>query len=408
MTSPEQPLRILAHTSAVPRIRRELTRRNLFGLAAAAGGAGVLSACGDGGSGGGGSSNATAVPTDAPASQVATGGPLEGSISMYSWGDYDAPEVLESFTKSKGPKITTDSFGSNEELISKLVASKGTGGYDIVVPTGAFIPQMVQNELLAPINKELIPNLEYMDPQFLGQSWDPENNYSICKAWGTTGFVYDTTKITRELTTWDDFIDAATNEASGKVSVLDDPAEVTGIYYWANGIDWNTTKAEDLDAAEDFVVNTLAPHIAAFDSYPGGQAIPQSTHWLMQVWNGDARIGIQESKDPDKWQWVLGSPATELWMDNWAIAAGAPHPEAAHAFINYVLTPENQLKNVDYIGYHTGAKDIEAQAEKEGLEMLDLVFFTPEQIATMKTGEVNDAQQRTVDIWNKAKAAAGA
>lgn len=73
-----------------------------------------------------------------------------------------------------------------------------------------------------------------------------------------------------------------------------------------------------------------------------------------------------------------------------------------------MLTPENQLKNVDYIGYHTGAKDIQPAAEKAGLEMLDMVFFSPEQIATMKTGEVNEAQQRTVDIWNKAKAAAGA
>ncbi|NHA69331.1 polyamine ABC transporter substrate-binding protein [Phycicoccus flavus] len=407
MTGSDAPLRILAHTSAVPRIRREVTRRGLFGLAAA-GGAGLLSACGGGSGSGSGGAAATVVPSGPPPSQIATGGPLENAISMYSWGDYDAPKVLKGFTKDEGPTITTDSFGSNEELISKLVASKGTGGYDIVVPTGAFIPQMVQNGLLAPINKELIPNLQYMDPAFLGQAWDPENNYSICKAWGTTGFVYDTTKISRDLTTWKDFIDAAQNEASGKTSVLDDPAEVTGIYYWANGIDWNTTDSAQIDACETFVVDELAPHIAAFDSYPGGQAIPQGTQWLMQVWNGDARIGIMESKTPENWKWVLGSPATELWMDNWAIAEGAPHPEAAHAFIDYVLTPENQLANVDYIGYHTGAKDIEAKAKDEGLEMLDLVFFTPEQIETMKTGEVNDAQQRTVDIWNKAKAAAGA
>jgi spermidine/putrescine transport system substrate-binding protein len=208
--------------------------------------------------------------------------------------------------------------------------------------------------------------------------------------------------------TWQDFLDAAQNEASGKMSVLDDPAEVTGLYFWANGIDWNTTDAADLDACEDFVVNTLAPHIAAFDSYPGGSAIPQATHALMQVWNGDARIGIMESADPDRWVWRLGSPSTELWMDNWAIATGAPNPEAAHAFINYVLTPENSLAELDYIGYHTGGTGIQETAESEGLEMLDLVFFTPEQLKTMKTGEVTEAQQRVVEIWNKAKAAAGA
>jgi spermidine/putrescine transport system substrate-binding protein len=304
--------------------------------------------------------------------------------------------------------VRVDSFGSNEELIAKLVAAKGTGGYDIIVPTGVFIPQMVENGLIAKLNKDLIPNIQYMDPAYLGREWDPKNEYSICKAWGTTGFVYDKTVITRELKTWGDFLDCAQKEASGKTSVLDDPAEITGMYYWANGINWNTTDTAEIDACEDFIVNTLAPHIAAFDSYPGSGAIPNATAALIEVWNGDARQGMINSSDPDRWQWVLGSPATELWMDNWAIAASAPHPEAAHAFINYVLTPENALLELDYIGYHTGAKDIQATAEAEGLEMLDLVFFTPEQLATMQDGEVNEAQERTVDIWNKAKAAAGA
>lgn len=391
----QSPLRILASAEAAPIIRRELSRRRFLSFAAAASGAGLLAAC-----------SSPGASTSAGAQ--ATGGELESALNIYTWGDYDSPDVIAAFTSELGPKVTMDSYGSNEELISKLVAAKGTSGYDIIVPTGAFIPQMIENGLIQKLNKDLLPNLEYMDPAFLGRNWDPENEYSICKAWGTTGFVYDKTVITRELTTWNDFLDAAQNEASGRTSLLDDPAEVTGIYYWANGIDWNTTDQAEIDACEDFIVNTLAPNISAFDSYPGGQAIPQATQVLLQAWNGDARIGILESPDPDRWQWVLGSPATELWMDNWAIPAGAPHPEAAHAFIDYTMTPENQLLQVDYIGYHTGAAGIEEAAEAAGLEMLDLVFFTPEQIETMRDGEVNEAQQRTVDIWNKAKAAAGA
>lgn len=395
MSAERSPLRILASTSAAPIIAKELSRRRFLSFAAAAGGTVFLAAC-------------SSPSGNAGSSPQASGGPLEDKLSIYSWGDYDAPSVLEDFTATLGPAITLDSFASNEEMISKLVAAKGTSGYDIIVPTGPFIPQMIENGLLTKLNRELIPNISYMDPAFLGQAWDPENEYSICKAWGTTGFVYDKTVITRELTTWNDFIDAAQNEASGKTSLLDDPAPMSGIYYWANGIDWNTTDAADLDACEEFMVNEMAPHVTAFDSYPGGAAIPQATHALMQAWNGDARIGIQESDEPERWQWVLGAPDTELWMDNWAIAAGAPHPEAAHAFINFVLTPENSLAELDYIGYHTGATDIQPAAEAAGIEMLDLVFFTPEQIATMHTGEVTSAQQRIVDIWNNTKAAAGA
>jgi spermidine/putrescine transport system substrate-binding protein len=394
MTEHRNHVRILASESAAKVIRSELSRRRFLTFAAAAGATGVLAAC----SPGGGTSNAP----------QATGGELENELSIYTWGDYDSPDVLAAFTDELGPTITLDSFASNEELISKLVAAKGTSGYDIVVPTGVFIPQMIENGLLQELNLDLIPNLEFMDPAFLGRAWDPDNAYSICKAWGTTGYVYDTTLITRQLSSWADFLDAAQNEASGKTSVLDDPGDLTGMYFWANGIDWNTTDEAELTAAEEYLVGTLAPNIAAFDSYPGGAAIPQATHVLMQVWNGDARIGILESPDPERWQWVFPGPETEIWMDNWAIAAGAPNPEAAHAFINYVLEPENSLAELDYIGYHTGATGIEEAAAEAELPMLDLVFFTPEQIETMREGEVNEAQQRRVDIWNKTKAAAGA
>jgi spermidine/putrescine transport system substrate-binding protein len=394
MTQPRSPLRILAPEGAAPAIVRELSRRRFLSLAAIAGGATVLAACAPGGSG-------------SPAPQ-ATGGDLEDSLSVYTWAEYDAPEVVEAFTADLGPKVTLDSYGSNEELIAKLVAAKGTSGYDIVVPTGVFIPQMIEQGLLQKLNKDLLPNLSNMDPAFLGRAWDPNNDYSICKAWGTTGYVYDKTVITRELTTWADFLDAAQNEASGKTSVLDDPGDLTGIYFWANGIDWNTDDEAELAACEEYLVTSLAPHLSAFDSYPGGSAIPQGTQVLMQSWNGDARLGILESPDPDRWQWVLGGPDTEIWMDNWAIAAGAPHPEAAHAFINFILAPENALVELDYIGYHTGAKDIEQAAADEGLPMLDFVFFTPEQVETMHEGEVNEAQERRVEIWNATKAAAGA
>ena len=369
MPESRTPVRILAHENAVPVIARELSRRRFLSFAAAAGGAALLAACAPSGG--------------AKSSPQATGGALESSLSVYTWGDYDSPDVVAGFTSELGPKVTLDSYSSNEELIAKLIAAKGTSGYDIVVPTGVFIPQMIENGLLTKFNKDLLPNLANMDPASLGRAWDPGNDYSVCKAWGTTGFVYDKRVITRELTTWNDFFDAAQNEASGKTSMSDDPAGIIGSYFWARGEDWNTTDEAALAACRDFLVNEIAPHIAAFDSYPGTNAIPQGTQVLMQAWNGDARLGLLESSDPDRWQWVLPGPETELWMDNWAIAAGAPHPEAAHAFIDYSMSPESLSLNLDYIGYNVGGKDMEAAAEAAGLELTELIFFTDEQLATM-------------------------
>jgi spermidine/putrescine transport system substrate-binding protein len=394
MDQTRNTLRMLAPEAATPRILRELSRRRFLSLAALAGGATVLAACTPSGNG-------------SPAPQ-ATGGDLEGNLSIYTWGDYDSPDVVSGFTSELGPKVTLDSYSSNEELIAKLIAAKGTSGYDIVVPTGVFIPQMIENGLLEKFNKDLLPNISNMDPAFLGRSWDPGNDYSICKAWGTTGYVYDKNVIGRELTTWADFFDAAQNEASGNTSMSDDPAGVVGAYFWANGINWNTEDPDELEAARKFLVETIAPHISAFDSYPGTNAIPQGTQALMQAWNGDARLGIMESSEPDRWQWVLPGPETELWMDNWAIAAGAPHPEAAHAFINYSMTPENLMLNLDYIGYNVGGKDMEQAAIEAGVEMPELIFFDPALLETMYEQELNDSQTTRVEIWNEMKAAAGA
>ncbi|MEV8024112.1 spermidine/putrescine ABC transporter substrate-binding protein [Microbacterium sp. NPDC080220] len=395
MTEPN-PIRVLAHADAIPFIRREISRRQVLSLAALGGAAALLAACAPGG----GSSTG-------PQAQ-ASGGALEDALSVYTWGDYDSPDVVSGFTSSLGPKVSLDSYSSNEELIAKLVAAKGTSGYDIVVPTGVFIPQMIENGLLTKLNKDLLPNLSNLDPSSLARAWDPENEYSVCKAWGTTGFVYDKTVITRELTTWSDFFDAAQNEASGRTSMSDDPAGIIGAYFWANDLDWNTEDADELEACRAFLVNEIAPHISAFDSYPGTNAIPQGTQVLMQAWNGDARLGLLESSDPDRWQWVLPGPVTELWMDNWAIAAGAPHPEAAHAFINYSLTPESLMLSLDYIGYNVGGKDMQSEAEGAGMELTDLIFFTEAQLATMHEQQLNDSQTTRVEIWNEMKAAAGA
>lgn len=389
----QPPVRVLANATSARKIGAELTRRGFLATALAASGAVLFTAC---------------APQKASAASQANGGPLEDKLSIYTWSDYDNPDLLSAFTKKKGPKIVVDAFNSNEELVAKLVAARGTSGYDIVVPTGPFILPMAENGLLERLNLDLIPNFRTMNPHFIHRTFDPKNEYSICKAWGTTGFAYDKTVIKRELTGWADFIDAAQNEASGKTSLLDDPAPMCGIYFWSHGIDWNTTDEKRLADCEAFMTKEIAPHVISFDSAPGGQIIPQATAALVQVYNGDARTGIAASKNPERWQWVLGAPATEIWMDNWSIAKGAPHPEAAHAFINFIIAPDVQVKQMDYIGYDTGVEGNQQRAEEAGLENLDMVFFTEEQIATMHEGKFTKAQERIVAIWNATKAAAGA
>ena len=117
--------------------------------------------------------------------------------------------------------------------------------------------------LLQELDLSRIPNFKNLDTPYTNQPWDPGNKHSVCKDWGSTGWIYDKSIVSTDVKTWQDFIDVAMGEASGNVSVLDAPADLCGIYFWANGIDWTTTDEAQLAACEDFMVNQFASHIKA-------------------------------------------------------------------------------------------------------------------------------------------------
>lgn len=394
MTDSPDQIRALVPTS----FARHISRRGFLSGLAAASALPALAACG----GSSGSSGKTSA-----ASAGAGSGKLGSSLSVYTWGAYDNPKTFTNFTSALGPKVSISSYDSNPELIAKLVSAKGTSGYDIVVPTGPYVPQMVANQLLMELDHSKLPNLKNYDSAYLGKPWDKGNKHSVPKDWGSTGFVYDTTKITRPMTTWNDFLAAAQNEASGRTSLLDDSDEFVGLYFFAHDMDWTTTNQSDLKKCSAFLVDKLASHIQKFDSYPGsGGGMPKGEYTLMQAWNGDARQGFLAAKDPSKYKWVLPQPASHLWIDNWSIAAGAPHPDAAHAFINYVLNPDHSLLEIEFIGYNTAIKGTKAKAKAAGLKYLDMIYFTEAQVAKLQSGAVNSATQTHVSILNAAKPAA--
>jgi spermidine/putrescine transport system substrate-binding protein len=411
MTNPDRPIRVLMSADTARHLGTELSRRRLFGIAGSAALAAFLASCGDDDDDAAGTSAAasdTGGDTGSSPATVAAQGSGDSSatsFNLFTWAEYDDPEVLDTFGD-----IEITIFNSNEEAIQKLVTAGGNGGFDVMCPTGVYIPQLVGEDLLQELDLSRIPNFKNLDTPYTNQPWDPGNKHSVCKDWGSTGWIYDKSVVTREIKTWADFIDVAMNEASGNVSLLDAPNDLCGVYFWANGIDWNTTDPADLAACEDFMVNQLAPHIKAFDSYPGIN-LAQGNYALSQAWNGDARQGLVSVQaaggDPNDYGWAaVGAPETELWMDNWCILKDAENVDAAYNFINYILDPAVSAKEIAFHGYNTAVKG-SREALPADAPFLDMVYFTDEEVSRMRAGSL-DNQDAVVEIYNKVKAGAGA
>ncbi len=412
MTNPDRPMRVLMSADAARHLGTELSRRRLFGIAGSAALAAFLASCGgDDDDDAGGTSGAASDTGSSTGGTTATvpaqgsGDSSANSFNLFTWAEYDDPEVMSAFGN-----IEITIYNSNEEAIQKLVTAGGNSGFDMMCPTGTYIPQLVGEDLLQPLDLTRITNFKNLDKPYTNQPWDPGNKYSICKDWGSTGWIYDKTIIDREITTWSDFIDVAMNEASGSVSVLDAPNELTGLYFWANDIDWTTTDPAQLAACEDSMVNQFAQHVKAFDSYPGIN-LTQGNYALSQVWNGDARQGLLSIQaaggDPADYGYAaVGAPKSELWMDTWVIFKGAANVDAAYNFMNYILQPEVSAKEIAFHGYNTAVLG-SREALPADTPFLDMVYFTDEEVSRMVAGSL-DNQDAIVEIYNKVKAAAGA
>ena len=397
MTKKGESLRILAHESVADSVSRNvadaMSRRRFLGAMGAAAATAALAGCGDKVY-----NYYQSVPT---ASTL-----VERRLNLYTWADYTDPQLLSAWGDT-----SVAIFNSAEDLVAQLTAANGKSGYDIIVPTGMFIPELVRRELVEQLDLSKIPNFNQLDTQYTDQEWDRKNTYSVCKAWGTVGWLYDSSVVTAPITTWMDFIEVAKGEASGKTILIDAPINSTALYFWANNIEWDNDNEEAMEACEKFLLDEMAPTLLGLDSAPQG-IILDTPPALMQVFNGDARrclIALKEAgRDVSNWKWGVGAPKTELWMDNYCIVKGARHKEAAYDYINFMLDPLNSARDAMFIGNHTGSASL-SELLPPDVPFKEFMFFTDEELALMVPGKYTAGLDKAIEIHGKLreKTAAG-
>ena len=67
-----------------------------------------------------------------------------------------------------------------------------------------MVQRMIENDLLAEINYENVPNLKYIDDIYMEMSkqYDPENKYSVPYLWGTVGILYNKKMVDEPVDSW--------------------------------------------------------------------------------------------------------------------------------------------------------------------------------------------------------------
>jgi putrescine transport system substrate-binding protein len=307
----------------------------------------------------------TAAPgAEAAKEPAAAAAPAEEKVvNVYNWSDYIDPAMLEKFTAETGIKVNYDVFDSNEVLQTKLLA--GNTGYDVVVPSASFLEVQIKAGVFQKLDKSKLPNWQYLDPGILERvaRHDPGNEYAVNHMWGTDAIGFNVAKVkaidpNAPVDSWSLILDPkwSSKFKDCGISVLDAPDEVVGVVLAFLGKDPNSENPDDLKAAEE-VLMKIRPNIRMIHSSQYIDALANGEICIALGWSGDilmAKSRAEEAGQGVEIAMTVPKDGTIIWFDMYAIPADAPHPDNAHAFINFMMKPEVAAANSNFVHYATG------------------------------------------------------
>ena len=251
-------------------------------------------------------------------------------LNVFNWSSYVAPDTIPNFEREFRVRVRYAVYESNEEMLARVFS--GNSGWDVVFPTHYFVRPMLEQGLLAPLRHEWLPNLGSLDPRFRSPAWDPELRWCAPYMWSGTGIAYNR-KLSPAPSSWAALWDS---RLAGRMTMLDDPAEVLGAALEKLGLSVNSTKPEELRRAEKEAI-AQKPLVRAYLNAEVRDQLVAGDVLAAQLWGTTAQQAMDASQDL---AFVYPSEGFPLYADTAVVLKESRRAELAHRFIDYLLRPE--------------------------------------------------------------------
>jgi spermidine/putrescine transport system substrate-binding protein len=278
--------------------------------------------------------------TEAPAAEPAVG----GTLRLLTWEGYAPSSMVDKFTQETGIKVELTYIGDNNELITKLAATEGYG-FDLAQPTLNWVTTaQEQFGIYQPIDmsklkvEQFMPSL--LDSTEKGTTFEGAT-YAVPFNWGTTALIINTELAPEAGSTYMDLCDEA---YQGRISYR---AKYDSFYMFGFGLGLDPYgKVNDEAAYRDVMEQILAKMIECkplVKTYWGSRQenedlIKSNEVWVSSGWDA---TGWSLSMENPKIKYLVPQEGAVGWVDTFAITAGSENIDAAYAWINFIMQPEN-------------------------------------------------------------------
>lgn len=372
------------------------------------------------------------------------------TLKVYNWADYiDETNVLDKFPEwykeqtGEDVEILYKTFDINESMLTEIEV--GCEDYDVVCPSEYIIERMLRNNLLLPIQKDLIPDsLQYFHNvapfavekfQLMAPAGSNINveDYTVGYMWGTTGWLFNTDKVSREeLTSWDALLNPKFNNHIYVKDAFRDVYSVLVLYAFREDVKAGRVSAQDLVAnltqeridSVGAILRAAKNNIAGWEVDFGKEEMTKGKMWLNLSWSGDAQWAIDEAAEMGiTLDYIVPEEGSNVWFDGWVIPKYAVNTKAATYFINYLCMPENAIYNMEEIGYVSviaTPEVLEWANDPESWDAIDASYFFgegadsvflnpvfyPDRSVIERCALMHDAGEQSealLNMWNQVK-----
>ncbi|MGO8971916.1 MAG: extracellular solute-binding protein, partial [Steroidobacteraceae bacterium] len=262
-----------------------------------------------------------------------------------------------------------------------------------------------------------IPNWKNLDPRILAiqRDYDPGNAHAVPYLHAINGFAYNVDMIKARMANAPvDSLDMIFNPqiiskfADCGVTFLDSPEDTIELALQYLKLDPNTTRPEDFKAAERLLL-TVRPYVRSFDSTEYMNGLANREVCIAMSWSSDyanARARAQAVGIKVNLAFTVPKEGANETFSSLLIPEGAPHPQAAHLFLNYILQPEVIAEITNEIFY--GNDNVAARPFVDPRILADATLYpTPEIEARLyRTAEITGSTERLLTrTWTRIKTA---
>ncbi len=264
-------------------------------------------------------------------------------LNILTWDGYIPEDILAEFQDSTGIHVNLSNFNTNEEMLSKLEATNG-GQYDVVIGSDYIIDIARNKGLLAELDTSKIPNFQNIDPVFQSQYYDPQNTYTVPYGPGTPLIIYDPEKVSVDIQGYSDLWDPSLENS---IVTIDDARNIIGITLKTMGKSFNETDEAVLEEAKEKLFQ-LKPNIYKLDYNNPYDAIISGEASVAYMFT--PQVLLAQAARPEL-KVVYPKEGMGFGIDCWFIPLNAPHKDAAHTFLNYILDAEIGARISEQIMY---------------------------------------------------------